>query len=353
MSKLRSQPLRIRPLFGLSAPSVAILALIIIGMGIATRTLVAQRPQDCAVCHRSIHQDWLQSRHSKAWKSPTFQTQLKQFGNREFCGSCHAPEAVWKRVDMQPGLGETPTFQALLANRATFRGEYAEDGVACSSCHFIEVIRPKQKGTDFIGPYHSTAGHGGTEVADFRSFRLCGACHGRPPADYQPGSTARPGFHHSETRDFDFAFEKSDCAGCHMPARQETLVQLKAFKNLPERRVGEHTFAGKRYQQLDRGLELTLAKEGAATVLSITNAKIGHPLRISTDTSYRIDFSLMKGDEAVETRSVPLEQAESLRLGETLKLKVPFDNPAPGALQVEMYRKEGELWETPVLTKRF
>lgn len=320
----------------------------------AGRQAQAQMARDCSVCHRSIHQDWLKSNHSKAWKSERFQSQLKQFGNNEFCGSCHAPASVWKQVDMVGSEEQPASFQALLAKRAPWRNESPGDGVSCTSCHYIEVLRQRSKGSEFIGPYHSTAGHGGNEVADFRSFHICSACHGRPAEDYLPPSApSSSGFHHLGAIDFDFDFERSNCPDCHMPARQEKLVQLKAFANLPERRVGEHSFSGKRYQQLATGLEFTLNREGGRTMLLISNARIGHPMRISPDTSYRIDLSRMKGEEAVETKPVDLSEAHTLTLGRTMRIPVPFENLAPGELQVDLFRKEGDLWQAKVFSKRF
>lgn len=334
------------------ASAVLALTAVFIAWGMTGGQAVAQLAQDCSVCHRSIHKDWLQSSHSKAWNSERFQAQLQQFGKKEFCGTCHAPATVWKSVDLMPG--EQPTaFKAVLTNKLSFRAEVPEDGVTCTSCHVIEVVRPQGKGTDFVGPYHSTAGHAGTEVSEFTNYRLCATCHGRPPTDYLPEvAPASREFHHIEAVDFDFAFDEADCASCHMPKRQERLVQLRAFQNLPERHVGEHSFSGQRYQRLSTGLEFSLSQEGSQTVLLLTNAKIGHPLKISPDTSYRIDLSRMQGDEAVETQPVDLTEANGLGQGQTIKIPVPFQDLAPGSLRVDLYRKEGEMWQAKVFSKR-
>ncbi|HSR67480.1 MAG TPA: hypothetical protein VLU25_06025 [Acidobacteriota bacterium] len=310
----------------------------------------AQRAQDCGVCHRKTHREWTRSAHSKAWSGENFQAQLERFGNARFCSSCHAPETVWKQADLIPDKGEEPPpFQALLATRAPGRESDLEDGVSCASCHFIEVLRPSGHGNDFLGPFHTDAAHSGIEVADFRSFRLCSACHGRAAEDYRPGGSPDPEFHHANARAFQFAFGKSDCGSCHMPARQERLVQFASFKHLPERQVGEHTFSGERYDMLQEALVMVL--EGST--LRITNAKVGHPLQVWPTSRYRIEIARMEGDTAVETTSRDLDQAARLELGDTVEVSVPFPAGDPGGIRIKIFHRRGEESEVEVASQIF
>ncbi|HSR53886.1 MAG TPA: hypothetical protein VLV83_23915 [Acidobacteriota bacterium] len=311
---------------------------------------VAQKAADCGICHRSTHREWTRSAHSQAWTNDRFQGQLERFGNQAFCSSCHAPVTVWQQVDLIPNKGgEPPPFQALLAKKGQGREEDLDDGVNCGSCHFIEVMRPSGTGENFIGPFHTDAAHEGIEVADFRSFRICAACHGRPATDYQPSNSPDAEFHHAQTRAFEFAFGKSDCGSCHMPARKERLVQFASFKHLPERDVGEHTFSGERYDMLQDALVMVL--EGS--VLHVTNAKVGHPLKVWPTSSYRIEIARMEGDVAAEQTSLDFPQAGDLKMGGTVTVAVPYETRDPGGIRVKIFHRRGEEPEVEVASQIF
>ncbi len=331
------------------------LAAALLGMAFLTVDVGAQSAEACAVCHRDIHDQWQESRHAQSWKSQIFQAQMKSFGSERACGSCHAPSSIWQQLELTPSdrSGQLASFDALLEEKPKYRGaETADEGVTCSSCHVIEVVRPDSKGPDYIGPYHTTEAHQGNEVVDFKNYQLCSSCHGRAPSDYAAG-TQDADYHHQTVLEYDFAFGKVDCANCHMPREEARLVQFAGYRHLPERMVGEHRFVGKRYQELQTALEMTVSTQGGKTTLSLTNARIGHPLRINAKTSYRLEMSLMSGDSAVESASVDLAQAASLDLGETIRLEVPFPTAPTSTLKVELFRREGELWEAKVFTKTF
>lgn len=320
--------------------SIAFALTFLISFGCAA----AQVTTSCGICHRSLTNEWKKSAHSQAWKSASFQEQLRKYGSEAVCGSCHAPETVWQRVDLLPKAGgqETPTFQALLHDRASIRQEHLDDGVACGSCHYIKIERERTSGEGIIGPYHTVKGHQGNEVADFRSYKLCGACHGRPEGDYAAAveKESDSGFHHSQVLPIAFAFQKSDCSSCHMPRREGRLVQLSSFRDLPDRMVGEHIFSGQRYERLAEALELTFDTQDGQTVLCLTNAKVGHALRISTTTTYSLVIAPTEGDEA-SPQVIALDMASTLQPGQTVRLPVRFDSPGGRGLRVELHRQEG------------
>jgi hypothetical protein len=76
---------------------------------------------DCATCHRSIHDEWSGSLHSQGWTSPLFtgEYQVRATAGASSC-ACHAPEGV-------AGLPQGSVPAA--------REESPHSGVDCLSCH--------------------------------------------------------------------------------------------------------------------------------------------------------------------------------------------------------------------------
>ncbi len=318
-------------------------------------TGLAQEAETCGVCHQTIHKEWLLSRHAQASRAETFKQQLEAFGSLEFCGSCHAPASIWKQVDMIPPeekakysepTAETPlpapVFKAVLNDSPPARGSMPDEGVTCTSCHYVEIARPEGTAEEAVGPYHSESGHGGIEVPLFRSYRLCGACHARPPADYvPPEGQVDDRFHHRRNIDFDFAFQRSDCSNCHMPRRSAALLELPGFKT-PERLVGAHTFSGQRYEQLQDALEMTIESAGEWSFLSISNAKIGHPLRISATSTYELVVYRLGEGEPEEVSRLEFEGASELQLGQNDSIPIRLQMTHSGSIRVELYLSDGD-----------
>lgn len=313
-----------------------------------------QGAEACSVCHSNLYRAWSESAHARAWTSPLFQEQLKTFGTEEFCGACHAPKSIWERVNLRKenqtagtllpaaGKGEDEEdYQAELRRFAEVRERNREEGVHCGSCHQIEVQRSTTSGEEFIGPYHSTEGHGGKEVTQFQDYRLCATCHGRPASDYQPsGYSGGREFHHDQALAFQFAFGFSDCSVCHMPRKMERLVQLSVFRDLPKREVGNHTFSGVRYQELKNALAMDVESGADGTTLILINQSVGHPVRISLNTTYRVQVSLTRKGATVESASVALSGAENLDRGQSLRVPLPFVVSEGDQLRVELFVQE-------------
>ncbi len=314
----------------------------------------AQDAESCGVCHRSVHQDWLQSRHSLAWKSENFQAQMQRFGSPEFCGRCHAARTIWEDVNLRGREGQLEAAPAPkdyvpeLRDKADFRKDTPEDGVTCGSCHFVEVQWPTRSSGEFLGPYHSEAGHAGKKTAQFESYALCGTCHGRQRDDYLPKSPAElTGFHHLGNHPFRFeANQETPCGSCHMPRREERLVQLKVFKTLPARQVGEHTFSGNRYQQLADALTFSLERSEGGGSLVVTNAKLGHVPRTSAETHYRI---LLSNKEGETSQTVEFSEAAKLEPGQSLRIPLEF---APGkSVHLDFLKRNEDGFEEKLFSK--
>lgn len=315
----------------------------------------AQDSESCGVCHRSVHKDWLQSRHSQSWKSEEFQAQMKRFGSTEFCGRCHAPQSIWQQVNLRPEKAllsapdpdsEPQEYTPELRDVPEARSDGLDDGVNCNSCHFVEVLWPTGKSDEFLGPYHSEVGHGGKKASAFESFQFCGSCHGRAAADYRPeGASNLDGFHHLQTAPLAFAVGSSDCGRCHMPRREEKLVQLSVFKTAPLRKVGEHTFSGNRYEELAESLALSLETDQGGPVLVVRNDGVGHPPKTSADTGYRLVIR-WRG----QTQTAELEGADRLQPGQSLHIPLDFD-PHGGSVEVELRRTTAAGFEEALFTR--
>ena len=85
----------------------------------------------CKECHQQIHDQWMTSSHSKAYRDPIYQTFLRRVDEQsqgkltQFCVSCHAPLATVTR-SVPAKLFDGQPKPALL-----------EDGVSCEFCHTI------------------------------------------------------------------------------------------------------------------------------------------------------------------------------------------------------------------------
>ncbi|UCF37223.1 MAG: hypothetical protein JSU96_20960 [Acidobacteriota bacterium] len=329
----------------------------------ASIPVLAQGAEACGVCHSSHMGQWKGSPHAMAWENERFQSQLAKYGNAEFCGRCHSPLSVWEEVDTR---FETKTYQEAVEQRAAAPVDYdpklverpapreadVNEGVTCGSCHLIQVFSPAGKREDFVGPYHTEAGHTGRETAGFKTLRLCGACHGRDAGDYFPGGTD-PGdeFHHSGNRAVTFANETANCSSCHMPRKEGRLVQLRSFKDLPRREVGEHYFAESLYESISDALSLELTGAGESAALSITNLKLGHPLQVCPETTYRLVLAPVEGKKVGEPVSLDLPQAADLGIDQNVTIPLPFSITNGKQLKVELLAKSKGRAEQSVLTK--
>ncbi len=310
---------------------------------------LAQNAEACGVCHSNHFTQWQSSPHALAWKSQLFLAQVEAVGKPEFCASCHAPASVWAEVNLKPGAtapaesGEIaaapappappPEFQAELAAFPAPRKDMREDGVNCSACHSVPVFSPVGRGEDFVGPYHSTEGHGGKPVPAFAELRLCVACHGGEPSRFLPeGATVPADYYHSATPAVEFAVGSADCAGCHMPRRKGRLVQLRSFRNLPQREVGNHSFGSQSWQRLGEAVDVRV--EGSR--LTLTNQKVGHPLQVNPRTVYQILELVTRAGKEVGRHEEPILGPGRLIPGESLELALPFDVQSGDAVTVRL-----------------
>jgi len=185
-------------------------------------SLPCQRPEDsaarCGSCHVTVHAEWHDSAHARAYVDPVFQKALAVRTRPDLCLPCHVPQSALDR------LGQLP--------RA--RQQQLDDGVACAACH--------RRGDAVHGPTGpATTAH--ATVADPAFLRrgsvgLCTGCHDLRIADVLPLG-----------RDFIAAGLLDDgesCVGCHMDPVQRAPAQDPATgqDNVPVRRGRSHRLLG-------------------------------------------------------------------------------------------------------------
>jgi hypothetical protein len=327
----------------------------------AAASAQAQSAEACGVCHSGIHSQWQQSTHAGSWRSPLFLSQVQAVGKPEFCAACHAPLSVWQEVNLKPettaltpgasGAADAAQleFQALLALIPIPRKELFEDGVNCAACHSVPVYSPVGRGEEFVGPFHATEGHGGKPAEGFSDLRLCSACHGGDPAHFLPeGANLPPDYYHLAAVPVRFEVGSSDCNGCHMPRKTARVVQLRTFRHLPQREVGNHGFGNQRWE----GLADALAFEVSGTALKITNQKVGHPLQINPHHKYSLQVVALRGGQEVGRHEQPVLSPGELGMGEALDVSLPFSVESGDSVTIRMSLAKSDQPVRVVLEKK-
>jgi predicted CXXCH cytochrome family protein len=118
----------------------------------------------CAGCHKEIHETWSGTLHSQAFSSPVFQEDWVNQGSSASCLECHT-------------TGYDPAT-----------GKFAEESVACESCH---------------GPLQKT--HPQVPMPITPDYTLCARCHKTTTDEWQASK-------HGAV--------KINCEACHNPHSQ-------------------------------------------------------------------------------------------------------------------------------------
>jgi predicted CXXCH cytochrome family protein len=124
--------------------------------------------QACAMCHKEVHQNWVDTRHASAFSSPIFQRDWSKLGSQTSCLACHT-------------TGFDPAS-----------GSYAEEGVACEACH---------------GPFQPT--HPQTQMPITPDAELCSTCHKTTTDEWRASPHYKAGV---------------QCQSCHNPHSQTPMA---------------------------------------------------------------------------------------------------------------------------------
>lgn len=209
----------------------------------------------CAECHPRQYEEWRQSMHAYAARSPIFDAMAaKAYRDSAgelgtFCTGCHSPYG-----DYQGLSGATV---------AADRDAMALEAISCDYCHTAvdhdAFVGNNQLLTDPGGPKQgpfgsdSTDGHRSVDSDFLRSPELCGSCHDVYKYPGLQVEQAYTEFLESPAHD-----EGLRCQDCHMspvpglPAeRPSGPVAVIEGQSYPDREQASHRFVGPDYSILD------------------------------------------------------------------------------------------------------
>jgi hypothetical protein len=271
---------------------------------------------DCKQCHQQIHDQWMTSTHSQAYRDPIYQAFLRRVDEQRqgkltpFCVSCHAPLATVTR-SVPEKLFDGQPKPALL-----------EEGVSCEFCHTISgsevelrklslgaFLFPRAGQTNVLYGRHADAKTDAhpTERSKFLlSSELCGTCHrfGHPASGMSIQDT------YDEWTRSPYASEGKRCQDCHMPAYSgKTAVD---GKERPE--LHAHVFMGGHTEMIRKAASVQIKstwkggrKETLDVVASVSNIGAGHliPTGVPGIREMWLEVSILNGSTVAATQKRP------------------------------------------------
>ena len=271
---------------------------------------------DCKQCHQQIHDQWMTSTHSQAYRDPIYQAFLRRVDEQRqgkltpFCVSCHAPLATVTR-SVPEKLFDGQPKPALL-----------EEGVSCEFCHTISgsevelrklslgaFLFPRAGQTNVLYGRHldaKTNAHP-TEPSKFLlSSELCGTCHrfGHPASGMSIQDT------YDEWKRSPYAAEGKRCQDCHMPAYSGKTAA--DGKERPE--LHAHVFMGGHTEMIRKAAFVQVQsnwkggrKETLEVVVSVSNIGAGHliPTGIPGIREMWLEVSIFNGSAVAATQKRP------------------------------------------------
>jgi nitrate/TMAO reductase-like tetraheme cytochrome c subunit len=271
---------------------------------------------DCKQCHQQIHDQWMTSTHSQAYRDPIYQAFLRRVDEQRqgkltpFCVSCHAPLATVTR-SVPAKLFDGQPKPALL-----------EEGVSCEFCHTIagsEVelrklslgafLFPRAGQTNVLYGRHADAKTNAhpTEPSKFLlSSELCGTCHrfGHPASGMSIQDT------YDEWKRSPYAAEGKRCQDCHMPAYSGKTAA--DGKERPE--LHAHVFMGGHTEMIRKAASVQIKstwkggrKETLDVVASVSNIGAGHliPTGVPGIREMWLEVSILNGSTVAATQKRP------------------------------------------------
>jgi len=219
------------------------------------RMLGFESATECKDCHPRQYDEWRQSMHAYAARSPFFDAMVaKAYRDSAgeigtFCVRCHS---LYGDIEGDPGYSTAAT-----------RSELALEGVTCDVCH-TAVGHERIGNADLIhdpsagkqGPYVAVdfRGHGSTTSSFIQSPDLCGTCH---DVFKFPGLQLEEAY--SEYLESPAAERGTTCQDCHMSSMPGVDVPREMGPSAvsyegdvyPDREITSHRFVGPDYSVLD------------------------------------------------------------------------------------------------------
>jgi hypothetical protein len=264
----------------------------------------------CKQCHREIHEQWMTSTHSRAYRDPIYQTFLRRVDTQSegrltpFCVSCHAPLATVTRSVPEKLFDRQPKVALL------------EEGVSCEFCHTLSgtevelkklslgaFLFPRTGQTQILYGRHEdakTSAHGTQRSSFLLSSELCGTCHrfGHPVSGMAIQDT------YEEWKLSPYAAEGKRCQDCHMPAYSGKAAA--SGKERPE--LHAHVFIGGHTEMIRKAATVQLQtswkdhrKQMLNVAASVSNVGAGHliPTGIPGIREMWLEVSVVDGQRVV------------------------------------------------------
>ena len=228
--------------------------------GVPAKVGVLDKNENCKRCHEEIWKEWVDDRHSMAWKGALY-TELSDNHRDKNCWSCHAPR---------------PILETGLASPAEARTNDREAGITCITCHVnkerTHVVGSGEhpRGDADVPPDCGPVGwpRFPSNNRQEETINFCGRCHNLHGT-------------HTEFLGSKYAREGKTCLSCHM----EEVVGPVATGGKPRRRRSHRMSGGHSQKMLQRAMRLDTRLEKDKVIVRIVNQGAGH--RVPTDARHR------------------------------------------------------------------
>ncbi len=249
------------------------------------------RAEECGACHPRQYQEWRQSYHSKAYRNPVFQAELKVQAFTDSCGLCHSP--LRSQIE------------------APANDPFRYEGVTCLGCH--------SRGRMLVGRHQPVESpHPVAPISE--PNEICVRCH----VASQETRGIIPCGAVAEEGSFGYEWEVTDwsrlrCVQCHM---------------LNEAGEVTHRFPGGRDpEMLRKALSFDVHRDASDLVVEVRNVGALHKVPTGVP-GRRLVIRVLSGNEA-------LEEAILQRTQVWRPLVFTFSDNRPGAGQRRSIRFRG------------
>jgi nitrate/TMAO reductase-like tetraheme cytochrome c subunit len=222
---------------------------------VETETAAYESAESCAECHPVHFEDWSQSMHAYAAKSPVFDAMAaKAYRDTSgeigtFCSGCHSP------------FGDAEGENGALV--ASQRSEMSLEGISCDYCH-TAVEHDGQIGNNKLinlpgelklGPYDDASSdeHPSLQSDFITSSEFCGSCH---DVYKFPGLQIEQAY--TEYSESPAYLSGQRCQDCHMSTTPGVdsgkaigPIAVVDGVSYPDREISSHRFIGPDYSLID------------------------------------------------------------------------------------------------------
>jgi hypothetical protein len=239
--------------------------------------------QSCNACHWAAHDQWQDTAHASAWRSPSYQAAIERAGNATVCTQCHLPLAN-QHAKLATSYIDEDLSRPILEDNPAWDATLMAEGIGCAGCHVRE-------GTVLGVREAPGAPHPVTASTELTDSAACATCHQLS----WPGGD-RPFY--DTYGEWDRSVYKQagvDCQDCHMPPVAAP-VAASTFAG-----QASHTFSADLARavtalvsmpspDIQRGVPVTVA-------LRVLNTGSGHHFPTGSPfKSYRLSVELLGAD---------------------------------------------------------